>query len=390
MTDMPLHAHSAATRGLTETERLARLRLIRTDRIGPITFRQLMMRFGTAVRALDAVPDLSARGGKGTPLSPPPATVAERELEALDRMGGEDLHLGTAEYPARLAELDDAPPVLLTLGRRTLLKRDIIGVVGARNASVSGIRMAERLASDLGDSGLVIASGLARGIDTASHRASFNTGTIACIAGGLDIAYPRENAELQAAIAEKGLLVSEMPPGTRPQARHFPRRNRIIAGLSLGVLVIEAAQRSGSLITARLAAEAGREVFAIPGSPMDPRSRGTNRLIRDGAVLTETADDILEELASLHGGIRRLAGHQPAGIAPMLEHVANTAPVPAIDDAERKTVFDLLSPGPCAVDDLVRLSGLASGAVLAALLELELAGSVQRHPGNRVSRLETS
>ena len=286
-----------STSSLSDSEKVARLRLSGTNRVGPITYRHLLARYGSAEKALEAIPELSARGGKQ--LKPPPKRHAEKELAALARFGGEALFLGDGNYPARLAAIDDAPPVLFAKGHTHLLEKDIIGMVGARNANAAGIKMTRDLAAGLAEAGIVIASGLARGIDTAAHAASLQTGTIACIAGGLDIVYPRENEQLQDAIAAQGLILTEASLATRPTARHFPKRNRLISGISLGIVVVQAAKRSGSLITARQAGEQGREVFAVPGSPLDPQSQGANLLIRQGAKLTQTAEDVLEELTAL-------------------------------------------------------------------------------------------
>ncbi|WP_308909547.1 DNA-processing protein DprA [Pseudokordiimonas caeni] len=366
------------TASLSESERLARLRLIRTDSIGPITWRHLIARFGSAETALEAVPDLAAKGGRKGPLRIPAKAEAEKELAALARFGAFPLFLGDSAYPALLAATEDAPPVLFAKGQVSLLARDAIGIVGTRNASAAGLKIAQMIAAGLGSAGLVVASGLARGIDAAAHAASLKGGTIACLAGGLDITYPRENAALQEKIGEEGLLVSEMPLGTEPQARHFPRRNRLISGLSLGILVVEAALRSGSLITARLAGEQGREVFAVPGSPLDPRAGGANQLLREGAILVETAADVLNEIESL----RSRALRDPSGL-PLFDHAPPKAP--ETNSAAREKVKGLLSPSPTAMDDLIRLSGLPAGEVAALVLELELGGLAVRYPGGRVA-----
>jgi DNA processing protein len=276
---------STASTQLTDGERLERLRLTRTESVGPVTFRQLMARFGTAAEAIEALPELARRGGRHRPIRICPRDEAERERDALTAFGGTHLFPGEAGYPDTLSAIDDAPMVLSVVGAAPLLKREAVAVVGARNASTSGRSFARRLAADLAAAGLVVVSGMARGIDAAAHAGAAEA-TVAVLAGGVDVIYPRENADLYARIREQGLLVSEMSFGLQPQARHFPRRNRIISGLSRGVLVVEAALRSGSLITARLAAEQGRDVFAVPGSPLDPRCRGPNDLIRKGAILT--------------------------------------------------------------------------------------------------------
>ncbi len=283
------------SRNLNPAERLDWLRLIRTENVGPVTFYQLLRRFGSAGAALEALPRLATRGGRQATLTICPRGAAERELADLDKAGVALVAWGEPDYPAALATLDDAPPLLQLRGRRALLRSRAIAVVGARNASANGRRIARELAADLGQHGFVVASGLARGIDAAAHLGSLPTGTVAVLGGGVDVVYPEENRELYEAIAENGVLVAEPPLGTVPQARHFPRRNRIISGLSLGIVVVEAAARSGSLITARFALDQGREVFAVPGSPLDPRCRGTNDLIRNGATLTETAEDVLQQ-----------------------------------------------------------------------------------------------
>ena len=265
---------------LPDNERLDRLRLIRSENVGPITFRSLLRRFGSARAAIEALPDLARRGGRSAPLRVCPFPQAEQELSAADRIGARLMTADDADYPEALAAIYDAPPLLYVLGDIALLRRQAVAIVGARNASANGRRLAQDIARDLGTAGFVVVSGLARGIDHAAHRGSLDSGTIAVVAGGIDIAYPPDNEELQREIGRRGAIVAEMPPGTVPQAKHFPRRNRLISGLSLGVLVVEAALQSGSLITARMALEQGREVLAVPGSPLDPRCHGTNNLRR--------------------------------------------------------------------------------------------------------------
>ncbi len=276
---------------------VARLRLIRTPQIGPVTYRQLVERFGDAATAIEALPDLAARGGGKAPAIAAP-TIAERELAVAAKLGARHLFVDDADYPALLAELEDAPPAMMVRGEIGLTRRPTIAMVGARNASAAACRFARQLAVELGREDVTIVSGLARGVDTAAHVGSIDSGTIAVIAGGIDIAYPPENAALQEAIATRGLLIAEQPPGTEPRARHFPYRNRIIAGLAQGTVVVEAAPKSGSLITARLAGEMGRDVMAVPGSPLDPRAQGCNGLIREGATLIQSAADILELISS--------------------------------------------------------------------------------------------
>ena len=280
---------------LTDAERVDWLRLSRTPRVGPITFFSLLAQFGSAQEALDCLPRLTARGGSGT-VSIPTIQAAEAEIAHAQRLGFRMVAACEPNYPAALAAIEDAPPVITAGHDLSALQKPSIAIVGARNASTNGRRIAEKLARDLSDAGLVVVSGLARGIDTDAHRASLEGGTVAVLAGGADIAYPPENRELQKAIFDQGCIVTEAPLGTEPVARHFPRRNRIISGLVPGVIVIEAARHSGSLITARMALEQGREVFAVPGSPLDPRSQGANNLIREGAVLTESAEDVLRAL----------------------------------------------------------------------------------------------
>jgi len=357
---------------------VARLRLIRTDSIGPITYRQLLARFGTAEAALAALPDLARRGGRALAITSP--AEAEGELAALDAIGATMIFIGTPAYPALLAALDTAPPVLAARGDLGLLDRPAVAIVGARNASAAGVRFARQLAADLAAEDLVVVSGLARGIDAAAHQGAMAGGTIAVVAGGVDIVYPPENAALTAEIAEKGLILAEQKPGVEPQARHFPRRNRVIAGLAAGTLVVEGAPKSGSLITARIAAEAGREVMAIPGSPLDPRAQGCNLLIRDGATLVQTAADVLEALSSLSG--------QPTLRFNAAEPLAAPALAPALlapDPAARTAVLALLSPTPVLVDELIRLSGLPAAQVASVLLDLELEGALVRHAGARVA-----
>lgn len=352
-----------------------RLRLIRTPGIGPVAFRQLLLRFGSAEAALAAIPDLARRGGGKVP-TVVPADKVEREIEAVQKLGARYLSLGQGLYPRALAELEDAPPLITAKGNVALFDRPMVAIVGARNASAAACRFARGLAHDLGQEGVTVVSGLARGIDSAAHDGSLESGTIAVIAGGIDIFYPPENEARQKDIAERGLLIAEMPPGTEPRARHFPYRNRIIAGLAAGTVVVEAAPQSGSLITARLAAEAGREVMAVPGSPLDPRAQGCNQLIRDGATLIQTAADVMESIRTLNGKVASPAlpfDHQPQG-----------ASVDAEPDI-RLRVEELLGPSPVPVDEIVRLSGAEPGAVQLVLLELDLAGRIDRHAGNKVS-----
>jgi DNA processing protein len=365
---------------LSAEERLDWLRLIRTENVRPITHRGLMARFPSAAEALSALPELSRAGGRATPLRPFPRAAALKEVERLQGMGGRLIAAVEPDYPAPLASLEDAPPVIAVLGHAHLLARPAVAIVGARNASLNGKGLARQLAEDLGRAGWVVVSGLARGIDAAAHDGALATGTVAVMAGGVDVCYPPENEALYRRILAEGAAVAESPLGMQPQARHFPRRNRLVSGLSLGVVVVEAAPRSGSLITARLAAEQGREVFAVPGSPLDPRSQGTNQLIRGGATLVQNAADVLEGLAAMA---------DPRPLAEREGDLFDLAPAPEADRAAlaraRALIAESLSPSPTAVDELVRHCQLSAALVLTVLLELELAGRLERHPGNRVS-----
>ena len=353
---------------------VARLRLIRTPGIGPVAFRQLMMRFGSAEAALAAIPDLARRGGGKVPAIFA-KDKAEREAAAVDKAGARYLVLGQGLYPGALAELEDAPPLIIAKGKLALLDQPMVAIVGARNASAAACRFARGLAHDLGQEGVAVVSGLARGIDSAAHDGSLESGTIAVIAGGIDVFYPPENEARQRDITERGLLLAEMPPGTEPRARHFPYRNRIIAGLAAGTVVVEAAPQSGSLITARLAAEAGREVMAVPGSPLDPRAQGCNQLIRDGATLIQTAADVIESITHLNGKVA----------SPSRDFEHRAAPSTDAEPDIRLRIEELLGPSPVPVDEIVRLSGAEPGAVQLVLLELDLAGRLDRHAGNKVS-----
>jgi len=360
---------------MLDADAIARLRLIRTRSIGPATYAQLLTRFGSAQAALDALPDLVRRGGGASPRLAGVDAI-EREAEQVAHAGARYLILGRDSYPALLAETDTAPPALIVAGDVGLLTRPSVALVGARNASAAAVRFARILAHDLAAEDLVVVSGLARGIDTAAHVGSIDRGTIAVIAGGIDVVYPPENAGLQAAIAERGLVVTEQPPGTEPRARHFPYRNRIIAGLAQGTVVVEAAMRSGSLLTARIAADYGRDVMAVPGFPLDPRAQGCNALIRDGATLVQSAADVVATLRPFGAGRTVAAPPRPFEYA---------EPVVEPNATERHALAGLLSPVATPIDELIRQSGLAPAAVQTILLELELAGNLQRHAGGRVS-----
>ena len=348
-----------------------RIRLLRTPGIGPITFHQLIARFGTPAAALAAVPDLARRGGGA-----PPRLFAEgdaaREVERVDKLGARYLAAGQGLYPRLLSEQDDAPPLLIAKGNLAMLDRPAVAIVGARNASAAACRFARGLAHDLGLEGLVVVSGLARGIDSAAHDGAMVGGTVGVVAGGIDIFYPPENEGRQVAMFERGLVIAEMPPGTEPRARHFPYRNRIIAGMSAGTVVIEAAPKSGSLITARLAAEMGREVMAVPGSPLDPRAQGCNQLIRDGATLVQNAADVVEAI-------------RPSATVRSERTTFEPQPPEPAGDSALEIVSELLGHSPVPVDEIIRLSGAPSGAVQMALLELDLAGRLDRHAGGKVS-----
>ncbi|NWH08564.1 MAG: DNA-protecting protein DprA [Alphaproteobacteria bacterium] len=369
-----------ARKRLEPRERLAWLRLIRSENIGPATFKSLIERFGSAEAALDAVPRLAQRAGRRQPLHLASREDVEREMEAADSLGVRFIALCEPDYPPALAALDPAPPMLSLRGDAAFLARESIAMVGARNASALGLRFAGEIAGDLGREGLCVVSGMARGIDTAAHKGALETGTIAVLAGGVDNIYPPENRALYAALSERGAIVSEMPVGFAPAANHFPRRNRLISGLARGVLVTEAALNSGSLITARFALEQGREVFAVPGSPLDPRCRGTNNLIRQGAILTESADDVLQVLRPVMGSaFQESAAEEADEYLPF-----DDEPAP---ESLRDTLLERLSPTPIGIDDLIRDLGAEPGAIMAALMELELAGLALRQSGRLVVRI---
>lgn len=366
---------------LTEQQRLDWLRLIRSENVGPVTFFRLVERFGSAGAAIAALPDLARRGGARRPIVVCTKAQAERELDAHHRLGSQLVASVEPGYPPALAALDDAPPLLTVRGNLHLLTRSAIAMVGARNASIQGRNFARRIACDMASGGLLVVSGMARGIDTAAHEGALQGGTVAVLAGGVDNIYPPENARLYEEIVASGAVVSEMPPGTVPQASHFPRRNRIISGISLGVVVVEATPKSGSLITARYALDQGREVFAVPGSPLDPRCQGPNGLIRDGATLTEGAADVFRVLGDL---LRR-----PLSEGRRRDFQAPPAALPGEAElaAARREMTAALGPVPVTVDEIIRQCQLSPSVVSLVLLELELAGRLERHPGNRVSLL---
>ncbi|MFC4234335.1 DNA-processing protein DprA [Thalassospira xianhensis] len=412
---------------LPQSERLARMRLARSANVGPVTFHKLIERFGSARNAIDALPDIIERtaGKRQIVLATREDTIAE--IDQARTCDAKPIIIGDPEYPAMLAAIADAPPYFYALGRVELLTRPTIGIVGARNASANGCGFARRLSAALCEAGYVVASGMARGIDGAVHDACLqvaNTdgGTVAVLGGGVDVIYPREHADLYRKLCENGCVISEMPPGLNPQARHFPRRNRIISGLSHGIVVVEAGRNSGSLITARFAGEQGRDVFAVPGSPTDPRAAGPNSLIRDGAILCDSVDVILDTLRisernnhlregihlfAIDGRATTIGGSsddfsditksierdaQSAIIVDTLESVDNQeetgAPAPARnEDRGTEHILELLSTSPLLIDQLIRASGMPADVISTMLIELELAGRVERHPGNRVSRI---
>ena len=365
---------------LTDEQRLDWLRLIRSPNIGPRTFRTLVSHFGGARAALEALPSLARRGGAGGATQVCARADAEREIAAAEKLGAALVALGEPGYPPRLQMIDDAPPVVAIRGQAAAFALPMVAVVGSRNASGAGMKFTQRIARELGEAGFAVVSGLARGIDAAAHRASLATGTIAVLAGGHDRVYPAEHMELLDDILSAGAALSEMPLGWEPRGRDFPRRNRLISGLSLGVVIVEAAKRSGSLITARFALEQGREVFAVPGSPLDPRAEGTNGLIKQGATpVTETSDivTVLQPIMEQRNVPRQEAEPQPAEGG----FFEGTDPAPD----ERTRILALLGPTAVLVDDLVRLSKSSPSVVRMVLLELEIAGRLERHGGGLVS-----
>lgn len=366
---------------LTDRQRIAWLRLIRSDNVGPATFRDLINHFGSAETALAMLPELSSRGGATRAMRIASVQDAEKEIETARRFGARFVGIGEPDYPPALRQMEGAPPLLGVKGDLQAALRPSVGIAGSRNASISGAKFAAMIARDVGRAGYTVTSGLARGIDTAAHRASLESGTIAVLAGGLDQPYPPENIPLlDEIVSGEGLAVSEMPFGWEPRARDFPRRNRLIAGISLGVVVVEAAQRSGSLITARMAADFGRLVFAVPGSPLDPRCHGTNALLKQGAIVTTESGDVLEALAPL-------SEIEPPSHSVMGEPEANggSTPFTSPDEGERARIISALGPTPVEVDDIIRHTALPASAVYLVLIELDLARRLHRHPGGLVS-----
>lgn len=370
---------------LTETEKLDWLRLIRTDHVGPVTFYRLLSRYGSATKALEALPELQARGGKKSARIPS-KSEAEKELSFIHKAGGQLIAAQDEAYPLALAAIDDAPPLMTVLGNIALLNAPSVGIVGARNASLNGKKFTKKLARDLGQQGQCVVSGLARGIDTAAHEGALNSGTIAVVAGGADVIYPSENTKLYHDIIDQGgAVIAESPWGTQPSAMLFPRRNRIVSGLSAGVVVVEATLRSGSLITARLAAEQGRDVFAVPGFPGDPRAEGPNALLKDGAVLIQSADDVMTHLSSFVA--QGTQGKLLENIAQRPYETEEIILDPLPENLSEKVVATL-SHSATGVDEIVRTCHVSSAEVQAILLELELGGRIIRLPGNRVSLVE--
>ncbi len=424
-----MHLTDPQSQRLSQSERLARMRLARSTNIGPVTFRKMLERFGSARDAIEALPDIIAQAQTARKIRLSSRAETVSEIETAQACRARPIIFGDPEYPALLAQIDDAPPYFYAIGRTELLGKSAIGIVGARNASATGCGFARKISHELVSSGFVVVSGMARGIDGAVHGAALQLstkdiagGTIAVLGGGVDVVYPREHQELYERLCDQGCVISEMPPGLKPQARHFPRRNRIISGLSFGVVVVEAGRNSGSLITARFAGEQGRDVFAVPGSPTDPRAAGPNSLIRDGAILCDSADVILdtvrraeqnthlfEEIHSFNSdGYANHPLHKNKSFDDIIASIEgdtvmsddkkttqgidkeellskNTSTETAGDDTEK--IFELLSASPVLIDELIRTSDLPAGQVSTILIELELAGRVERHPGNRVSRI---
>ena len=367
-----------ATPRLSDRQRLCWLRLIRTQNVGPASFRDLINRFGSAETALEMLPELMVSGGFSRPLRIPAVAEAEAELETARKAGARFVGIGEPGYPPLLATMDHPPPLLAIKGQPLVFDLPAVAIVGARNASLAGIKMARTLAAELGREGYAVISGLARGIDTAAHQGSLATGTVGVLAGGLDMPYPPENAGLIDDIcAHGGAVVSEMPFGWQPRAQDFPRRNRLVAGAAFGLVVVEAAKRSGSLISARLAAEMGRLVFAVPGSPLDPRAGGTNALLKDGAILVTETADIAQAVAPLAGAA--------VSVAASLDEPPDFSATPPPGDEDRARVIEALGPVPVSTDEIIQHTRLHAAQVFMVLLELDLAGRLERHAGGNVS-----
>lgn len=371
---------AAAGPRLSDRQRVHWLRLIRTENVGPATFRDLINRFGSAETALQMLPELVMSGGAVRLPRIPSQAEVEAEIAAAQKIGARHVAIGEPDYPPMLRRMEQPPPIVAVKGEAKVFTLPAIAVVGARNASLNGVRFARKLAGEIGREGYSIISGLARGIDTAAHQGGLSTGTVAVFAGGLDNPYPPENIDLAREISESGgAIISEMPFGWEPRAKDFPRRNRLIAGLSLGLLVVEAAERSGSLISARLAGEMGRLVFAVPGSPLDPRAAGSNKLLKDGAILVTEARDVIDHIVPLTGG--------PVGERPVLEEPPDFSATPPPGDDDRAVVLEALGPTPTGIDEIIRHTGLHPAQVFMILLELDLAGRLERHAGGMVSLL---
>ena len=373
--DYPMQHPSLAKENFVDV-----LRLVRTLNVGPITFFYLIQRFGTAAEALAALPDLSMRGGRKNPLTACPRDIVLKEMEMTAKFGGQFVMYGSPQYPALLHNICDAPPIITVLGHAHLWQqKDVVAIVGSRNASANGCQFAQRLAKELGENGLSVSSGLARGIDTYAHKGSLASGTIGVIAGGIDNIYPPENEMLYKQLRESGAIISEQPFGGLPYSGAFPGRNRIIAGMSLGTVVVEASPKSGSLITARFAVENNREVFAVPGSPLDPRSKGCNQLIKQGATMVESVGDILAGLTHLRHKKLKEADSKP--------YLQNSE-IAKVSDAEveqmRQSIINKLGLTAVSVDELIEQCGTTAPVVLTVLLELELAGRLRRSSGNKV------
>lgn len=379
------HASFSSNEPLPLAEKLNWLRLIRTDNVGPITFYKLIEKYGSATEALNALPELSRKGGRKKELKAPTLSQIEREYEALQKLNGDIVCAADPLYPLALGATEDAPPVLSYIGDIKLARAPCLAMVGARNASLNARKFAQKIAGELGQAGQVIVSGLARGIDTSAHEGALTSGTIAVVAGGIDVIYPRENQKLYEQICTQGLVFAESPLGMQPISRHFPKRNRIVSGLSAGILVVEATLRSGSLITARMAGEQGRDVYAVPGYPADPRAEGPNKLIQDGAILVQRAEDILSSLQNFSGGttLKDSATQTPSNLYAPANDI-ETEPT----QNTREIILQNLSQMPVSVDELINACHLTIPEVQMTLLELELAGRLQRLPGNRVALLD--
>lgn len=397
MDDRPKIGRSPASGSITlnDEQRLNWLRLIRSENVGPATFRDLINHFRSAGAALEALPELMAKNNSGRRIKIASRDIAEREMDSAQRFGARFIGMGEPEYPTILRNIDYPPPLLCIRGNTDTFKKTSIAIVGSRNASISGNKLTTRFASELGQAGIVVVSGLARGIDTSAHTHSLKTGTVAVFAGGIDTIFPEENTNLASAILDNdGLLVSEMPVGWRPRSQDFPKRNRLIAGLCEATLVIEAAKRSGSLISARLANEAGRAVFAIPGSPLDPRSEGANWLIKQGATLVTSPQDIIDDILATTERSNNLDeaddlfAYQENALEKEKDDIPDAGGVISMEESNeeiRDRILKALGPSPVEIDDIIRFANATPGQVQMVIVELSLAGRIERHSGNRVS-----